>query len=440
MSGCPKVLVISIDPFNRSNGTGITLSNLFDGWEKESIAQIYMSDKLHSNDVCRIYYKLNPQVLLFDYWLRKMLSPVKGTQTQRGSAIAGVTLSKANKTLRNNVHLNLRALADFSPIILPLDLFKWIDNFNPDIIYCALGSGRMLKLTNQIAAKIKKPIVPHFMDDWPKTLYTQNELGGWARKLFDKHFNIMLSNSNGGLCISEQMVEEYKKRYQLPFSAFVNCVEESIFYEPVVKRDEDLFVVMYVGGLHLNRWRSILDISRAIDELNKMGKKITLKIYCPLNDKTLYSHNFTSFSSTKFEGSLSSDQVSATLKLASLLIHVESFEDNYMEYTRFSLSTKIPQYMAAGKAILGYGPQILASMQHILKADSGRVVHNESVEEISNCLLELSSNKDLLFSYATNGFKYASENHSKRHNGLQLKALLTVYAMKDKPVEHNPKV
>lgn len=428
MTGYPKVLIISVDPFNRSNGSGITLSNLFEGWDKNNLAQIYMADQSPSNDVCVKCYKLKPQVAFFDYYLRKSLALFSKPESEIAISPSAVVQNSSSKNLKSQIHLNLRAIADLSPLFIPDELFKWIEEFNPDIIYCALGSARMINLTNEIAERIGKPVVPHFMDDWPTTLYTQNELAGLARKMFNKVFNKVLSNSNGGLCISEQMAEEYHKRYKLHFEPFVNCVEDTLFSLP--KTDDfinDKIVLMYVGGLHLNRWQSILDISKAVEKLNEVNKNIVLKIYCPLKDAELYSKYFIKNEATKFEGSLDSSQVSGVLRNATILLHVESFDENYAEYTKFSLSTKIPQYMAAGKPILGYGPHILASMQHIEKTNSGKIVFEKNMEKLVEVIRSLIENKDLLFKYAIEGFSYAESFHSKSYNEKQLKQVLTNY-------------
>lgn len=427
MGKYPRVLIISGDPFNKSNGTGITLSNLFDGWDKNCIAQIYIADIVPSKDVCNKFYKLKPQVVFFDYYLRKTLSPFIESESESAISPAAVAQNSSKRSFKSKIHLNLRAIADFSPLFLPEDMYTWIKDFNPDVIYCALGSARMIDLTNEISGKIRKPIVPHFMDDWPSTLYTQNELGGLARKMFNNKFNKMLLKSNGGLCISEQMAEEYKIRYKLPFSPFVNCVNDSLFSAPVNIKNEE-FIFMYVGGLHLKRWQSILDISQAIEELNRIGKKIVLKIYCPLKDINLYEKHFVNFPATKFEGSLSSDEVATTLKMATVLVHVESFEENIAKYTKFSLSTKIPQYMAAGKPVLGYGPFILASMQHIVKSNSGKVVSEKNHEKLVESLKNLVTDNELLFQYALKGFRFAERFHSKSYNDKLLKKVLIIYS------------
>lgn len=433
MSAFPKILIISIDPFNRLDGSGITLTNIFEGWDKNSIAQVYFSDKTPSLDVCEKYFKLNSKTAFFDYYFRKLLGLFKSSQVASetsGTSIFTInSINSSSTSIKDTVHSNIKALLDFSPLFLPKELFKWLSEYNPDIIYSTLGSGRIIKLTNTIASTIQKPIVAHFMDDWITVMFTKNELAGLARKTLMKEMNNVFLKSNGGLCISDQMVEEYKRRYKLPFSTFVNCVKDSYFQSPTKNTKQEISII-YLGGLHLDRWKSILDISEVIEKLNEKGQKITLKIYCPVEQIKMFASNFDNFPATKFEGFIKSDQVPETLKNATVLLHVEAFDKNTIEYTRFSLSTKIPQYMASGKPILGYGPSILASMHHIIKSEAGIVVSEK--ELLFNAISQFLNN-DRLFSYATKGYAYAKDKHTKSYNNIRLKSIIETYT-KSEPI------
>lgn len=55
----PKVLIFG-QPFNNTHGGGITLSNLFKGWEKDKIAVAATGHLMYNvtTDVCDIYYQL----------------------------------------------------------------------------------------------------------------------------------------------------------------------------------------------------------------------------------------------------------------------------------------------------------------------------------------------------------------------------------------------
>lgn len=426
----PKVVVISFKPFNRIDNTGITLSNLFDGWDKNSIAQIYWADIEPEVEVCKNYFKLSSKIAYVDYYIRKLIS-VMVPKRRNSMSSTVVPLRKEEKNLRNMLHLHMRAFADFSPVKLPKLLFDWINEFNPDIIYCSLGDGRSLKIANIISRKIGKPIAPHFMDDWPSTLYTQNELYGLARLLVNKNLKSIFQKSNGGLCISELMVKEYENRYQKPFSEFVNCVEDSLFSKPKPGRSLDnIFTIIYIGGLHLNRWKSLLDVSAAIEKINENIERVILKIYCPNGDIQLYSKHFSKFNSTKFEGSLSSSEVYSKLETATVLLYLESFEPNVIKFTKFSLSTKIPQYMAAGKTILAYGSKSLASIQQIVIAKAGEVVIENKIEAIEEKINYLLDNQNSLSSYSENGYLFAKKFYSKSCNLTRLKRVLQDYSQK----------
>lgn len=419
----PKVLIISVDPFNRSNATGITLSNLFDGWDKNCLSQVYISNMLPETDVCHNFFKISPKAAVIDFYVRKLFSNVSPKKKNYGSP-AAATLNKEDINIKNRLHLHIRALADYSPVRLPKELFKWINGFDPDIIYSSFGNARMFEIANRISKNIRKPIVPHFMDDWPTTLYTQMELFGFAKSILNRRFNSMLSKSNGGLCISELMAIEYQNRYHLPFVAFVNTIDDNQFWPPEIDYTNDDIILMYIGGLHLNRWKSLLDISKAIEKIDDNQKKITLKIFCPGTDVQLYSNHFINLKSTRFEGSLKSNEVSEKLKMASGLIYVEAFDENLIKYTKFSLSTKIPQYMAAGKPILAYGPRGLASMELIEMSGAGKVIHENNIESLKNDILNFVSDKKDLINYAQNGYNHAVKNYLKTENLNRLKRTL----------------
>ena len=425
----PKVLVIGLEPFNVGNATGITLSNLFRGWDKDRLAQVYVSESSISDEVCDNYFRWNPKNAVFDFYIRRLILLLK-RKKEKSSISIGAPLRTADRKTVNQMHRHNKAVADFSPIFVPRELYRWVERFGPDVIYCMLGNVRMINLTIAIAKRVDKPIVPHFMDDWLGTLYTQNEILGFANFFFKKRLATLFSLSNGGLCISESMVNEYSVRYKRPFIALGNPVDESHFCRPSNRIMDGSVLLKYVGGLHLNRWKPLVDISRAIQEINEFGSKIILNIYAPETDVELYSKHFEKYSSTTFEGTLKNDEVFKVLKDADILVYVESFDENYSLYTRFSLSTKIPQYMAAGKPILAYGPVGLASIEHIQKCKAGLAIGNNDYWNLKNGIIEMTRNPRMLNIWASNGFDYAKEHYSKKTSLIKLASSLNRFSRK----------
>jgi hypothetical protein len=80
---------------------------------------------------------------------------------------------------------------------------------------------------------------------------------------------------------------------------------------------------------------------------------------------------------------------------ADALVHVESFDAVFRRWTRLSLSTKIPQYLMAGKCIFAYGPAEAASMQYLSAAKVGVTVSEEDPEILRAALRQLMRNAEM---------------------------------------------
>jgi hypothetical protein len=79
MSGAiryPRVLVVG-QPFDRTSGGGITLSNVFEGWPRDRLAAAVVSDRDLTFDVCDRYYVLGTSEITWAW----PLSVVTRTET-----------------------------------------------------------------------------------------------------------------------------------------------------------------------------------------------------------------------------------------------------------------------------------------------------------------------------------------------------------------------
>src|ERR1039458_7735347 len=63
-SGYPRILVVDATPFSRKMNNGIVKSNLFQGWPKDSLAQIVYSNVQPHFDVCERYWALTKTTVL----------------------------------------------------------------------------------------------------------------------------------------------------------------------------------------------------------------------------------------------------------------------------------------------------------------------------------------------------------------------------------------
>ena len=68
---------------------------------------------------------------------------------------------------------------------------------------------------------------------------------------------------------------------------------------------------------------------------------------------------------SEYMGAVNSTELCKVLNNADVLVFVESFDEKYIEKTKLSLSTKLPEYMSLKKPILAIGPETIGSIDYI---------------------------------------------------------------------------
>lgn len=405
----PRVLVVSAAPINRIDATGITMSNLFSGWPIDRLAQIYDSPTAPDPAYCTKAWRFSSNdiasVRLVKQALRKLQIPHARPVTHPNEPIAQFNNSS------NDLGL-LGAVGDVVPFRASSALLEWVNEFAPDVIYTLLGGSRICGLVVQISEHLGKPVVPHFMDDWPSTLYQSHRFRKLFRGVMNRRLTEVLRRAPMGLAIGSEMAEAMKIRYGKKFDYFMNCVEcgsEISVGEPT---GSNTVRFGYVGGLHLNRWRSLLALAETLETSAHSGMQISLEICAPAKDIESYGKYFKSFSSVSRLFSISPDQVISVLGSYDVLVHAESFSPKDSRYTTLSVSTKIPQYMAAGRPILAIGPSSLSSIQYVHQSHAGLIVTEGGINPmLTDAVSQLIQSKSRRQTLGQAGYRAALERH-----------------------------
>ena len=96
---------------------------------------------------------------------------------------------------------------------------------------------------------------------------------------------------------------------------------------------------------------------------------------------------------------------------ANVLVHVESFDETNRLLTRFSLSTKIPQYLMAARCVLAVGPAEAASIRYVADSGSGIAVSSEDQDVLCAELERILSNPALRRELAAQARQTAVRRH-----------------------------
>lgn len=389
----PKVLVICADSLNYRSGTGIIFSDMFRGWPANALAQVHVDASEPDPEICTLHWHMSVDNVPLDRAFRRILG--RSQVSALGTAFHPSWTDdlegpvKGGFASRVRLRMLLSAWADCAPFHLDAAFMGWLKAFSPEVIFTNLGSIRQIGLVQQVAAEFKIPIVPYFNDDWPSTHFQGDVLKLIPRWLILRRLQQVMRKASVGGAVSVAMAKEYGERFGIPFELFMYCVDAPS--SPPPPPGGDVIRFCYVGGLHLDRWRSLVELGSCLNELSDNGLRAELLVYAPQKDLEQYRSQMSAVGAIQLMGTLRADEVAEALVRNHVLVHVESFHPIMRQCTRLSFSTKIPQYLAAGRPVLAYGPEELASCQYVNETGSGLVIGQQQRELLKNALTQLAS-------------------------------------------------
>ncbi|HCS61369.1 MAG TPA: hypothetical protein DIW46_08240 [Microbacterium sp.] len=264
---------------------------------------------------------------------------------------------------------DLRAAADVSPVRISRGLLAQIQDFGPDVIYTLLGNVRIMKLAIALSEELDIPIVPHFMDDWPGTLYPNGELGGRARSSALRSLDRVLDRSPVLVCIGDMMAAEYRQRYARPVHVAAFGIEEPATPAYTARRSASSRRLVYAGGLHLGRQHVLEWVASCLE-----GSDWMLEVYAPTSG--------TPTPNIRYMPPVAVGEISTLLAAADALLFVESLEPSIADYTRLSVSTKSAQYVGANRPAILIGPARQASIE-LLSENLAASIHIDRLSDAS---------------------------------------------------------
>mgnify|MGYP002604936243 FL=1 len=390
----PKVFIIT-EPFNNYTGMGVTMTNLFKDWPRERIAiaadylDVELCEKIRP---CQSYLVLSP--------------PIKNKSSNKES-----TLQNLLKKLRNcaKYFYNKLGVSDIRSIPFGEPLKESIRDFQPDIIFTALGALNRIRLVNEVhkfypLAKLAVYIV----DDWPNTKQNGRWFPSiWKRK-YNKSFRELLDKTSYFLSICQAMSESYMSQYGKRFIPFHNPVDNKAWgrVEAVRHYPKDIFAIVYVGKINQDTIENIITLAQVVDLLNKRGVKVHFDVYTPSKHQIDFS-KYVGFSIMK---AVSNEQIPKLLKGYDILYLTLGFSKISRAYTRLSMPTKLTEYLASGVPILLHAPNEIAVTKYVSQTNTGLICSVNSAAALENKLEMLINEAEVRNSIKKNALSLAREH------------------------------
>ena len=395
-----KVLLISHSGLNTSNNVGKTLSLLFGEFKREELSQLFFNRVFPDSDQCRTWYRISDMQML-----KTILGKGRAGSEYRFSdrEYDGEGKFYQNSVGRSAVRLLLRDIVWSIGRIDLKSLQKWVKDADPDILFLAPGySCFIYKIAMKISGMLNIPLVVFWMDDFYHEKPKKYHFIDKARKnSLHKVIRKTIRASSFNYVVSEEMAHCYKKEFGKAFE---------VLYTPYVGEIKDAQesgnhnkVFLYAGGLRLGRNKILAELGKMVGE--KGGR---LLVFSDAADPELTLP----LKRTKgiiYGGFISQSELKKQIGRCDVIVHVESFDRDFLSQSRFSISTKIPECLASGKLILAVGPKEQASVNYLLRNKAAVVCCDK--EELKSRITDIFSEEMDCHAYIKNAKSALCANH-----------------------------
>lgn len=354
----PRTLHVGFNPIGSPTNTGLTLGSMFGAWPESQLLELYTVSREN-----RVHGR--PNVLLAP----RRSAPIDGLiRVVLGSRVPSPASDGMNNSvsgraaalpLRYRIWAAAATLNEVGPVSVAGRWTEPISQFQPQVIHSLLGGVRVAKLVARLAERLSVPVVPHFMDDWPANMFADGKLLGLPRAEVERSMAAVLRRAPLCLTIGEDMRREFEQRLEKPCHVVGNSVNFEAF-DVAKSAAAGRRTFTYVGGLHLGR---DVVLGRVAAALMRSGSG-RLVIHAPRSDDARLAALARQFPSVVDSGgTVAPEAVPRALGGADVLVFVESLAPEIYSFTRLSVSTKVPEYLASGKPILAIGPEGQSSIR-----------------------------------------------------------------------------
>ena len=433
-----KLLVISNNAFSKVLNNGKTLESFFKGWDKKEIAQLFFSTNENPDfEFCNNYFKMTELDILKSLLTFNIKKPGRVVSPRVGEF---PPFLEEESDLLKWIKKNGKTFALWRNFLWSFktwknkNLIKWLHDFNPDFIFFLGGNVAFVHyITQWIHNYLKIPYAVYFTDDYIINQTNENLLQWMYQKRLLKYYINTINNASMCYVVSDLMAKDYSIKFNRNFSVLVNIIDFNNFSIPKKEQNEKnkTMIFSYIGGLHLNRWKSLIELGNLLSEINsELSLECVINIYTVVYPDDKIFNQLNNFP-LQFKGSLDNIGVIETIKKSDVLVHVESLDKINRSYTKYSISTKIPEYMASHRPILAYGPAEVASIKILSENHIGVVLtDDDSKEEKKEKIIKLIFDAKFRDHLANKAYDFAYKNF----NGSTIKENLKneLYSMRYK--------
>lgn len=392
----PKVLILSRGVWDDSKGTSSTLTNLFEDYDPDKLALMYIETITPNTKCCNRFFQISEFSLIHKiYKWRTKTGHAFDTKGQV-QAVTDDKIAEQEASTMQYVRGHRSIWLSFAREILwafngwkSKELKQFVQDFNPDVIWM---DGSPLPLMNRLydyVLKIaKKPAVIFMQDD----VYTYESCGSkWSSKLYKwllrKKVRKVVRQSDDMFVISPKMKKEYDTIFGVNSTVITKGVDVDRL-PPISHEIHNPIRLVYLGQVIYGRIYSLISIAEALRKINADGQKMQLFVYTNNQLGEEEKSKLIVKDSVFLMPPVPYSEVPRVMAENDVVVFVESLNPHFFNVARLSFSTKICDYLASGKCIFAVGPDSIAPMEYLRDEDVALVA--TSLDEIQKQVIKLS--------------------------------------------------
>ncbi len=408
-----RILFVSLSPLRKEISIGNTFLNLFGDIEDVELASIYTRAGKFDSHISRgfcITEKMLVKNLLKKSPVGVRVEPEKEDvkNTEKEETAINFAKSKRWTVLFWIQNFIWRIGRWRSP-----ELNSFIEEYNPDIVVSVLSNNSFLnRLILYVKSFSKAKLMLYAWDNNYSLKQFYLSPLRWIRHFINRvSMRKVVEKADLFYVISEIQKKDYEKIFKRECKILTKSADFDEEMSSKTEYNKPLQIV-FTGNIGTNRWVSLSDIARTLEEINKDSVKAQLRIYTgtPLTDKMKKALN--RGESSYVMGSVSADEIYNVQKDADILVHVEGKDLKNRLALRQSLSTKIVDYLKMARPILAYGPKEVASIDYFIRNDCAIVAEKE--DELAELLSKAIEDKTYLELLSKKAYECGRKNHNKK--------------------------
>lgn len=426
-----KILIVSNSPLRNDNSFGNSFSNIFEGIPDVEIANIYCKYGKPQSNIGSRFFQITEKSLLKNFF--------KGTPSGKEVYMEEETEKKLDdgEATFNKMRKH-RTVPVFWARALIWKVCRWkskelkafVDDFKPDLLFVPIYFSHYIHDINKfIKDRFNIPVLGYVSDDVYIMEHYKGSLLLWIDKMIMRsRMRKVFSWCKTIYVISETQKREYTEIFGDKFKILTKCSDFTDENKPIFKEPDNVLKMVYAGNISVGRYEILEKLAKAVENINKDGKKYELDIYTLTDLDDVQKQNLNT-ESVHLLPPVNYEKLREIQAEADILIHAEAFHERECLAVHQSFSTKIVDYLVTNRCIVAIGSDYCASIQYFIDNECGAVA--KSIDEIETRLRELNENRDLLKQYADKAWESGKQNHNKTDMQKMLVADINNVLIKD---------